>query len=196
LYEINLSTSQHQPSSIDHDTQVIDETATNHKQSSRSQVLLVVHAYVVGLSRLPQLYPKDARLFFAKDRYIQKMTAPLNYYDVLQVSEEASLEEIKSSFRRLALEKHPDKQTADASSEEEFRQIHAAWECLRDSREAYDEELRRKANCAQSRLDSAMMVKLSEMEEAIDDETNKVVYIYSCRCRDEIELWPDVQPYD
>lgn len=122
----------------------------------------------------------------------KKMTAPLNYYDVLQVSQEASMEEIKSSFRRLALEKHPDKR-ADVSSEEDFRQVHAAWECLRDSREAYDEELRRKANCAQSRLDSAVVVTLSEMEEAIDDETNKVVYIYSCRCGDEIEIWPDLQ---
>ena len=121
------------------------------------------------------------------------MTAPLNHYDVLQVSHDASLEEIKSSFRRLALEKHPDKQSADVSSGDEFRTIQAAWECLRDSREAYDEELRRKANYAQSRLDSAVLVKLSDMEEAIDDETNNVVYIYSCRCGDEIEIWPELQ---
>jgi curved DNA-binding protein CbpA len=120
------------------------------------------------------------------------MTVPLTHYQVLNVSHEASIEEIKASFRRLALEKHPDKNPG--SSVEDFRTIQLAWECLRDSRQRYDEEMRREANRLKSKLDSAMTVKFSEMEEAVDDETNKIVYIYACRCGDEVEVWPDLHP--
>mmetsp|Transcript_31064 Transcript_31064/g.51317 ORF Transcript_31064/g.51317 Transcript_31064/m.51317 type:complete len:145 (+) Transcript_31064:36-470(+) len=114
----------------------------------------------------------------------------LTHYQVLNIPQEASNEEIKSAFRKLALEKHPDKNPD--SSEEDFRGIQQAWECLRDSRQMYDDELRRQSIRIQSKIEAAMTVKLSEMEEAVDDETNTVVYIYACRCGDEVEVWPEV----
>ena len=63
-------------------------------------------------------------------------------YDVLEVSREATYEEIKQSFQKLALASHPDK-SSDPRAAETFRQIHAAWKVLgnSESRAAYDETL-------------------------------------------------------
>jgi DnaJ-class molecular chaperone len=113
----------------------------------------------------------------------------LTHYQVLNIPPESSSDEIKVAFRQLALEKHPDKNPS--SSEEEFRRIQQAWECLRDCRQVYDDELRRESMRMQSKIESAMSVKLSETEEAVDDETNSVVYIYACRCGGEVEVWPE-----
>ena len=53
----------------------------------------------------------------------------------------------------------------------------------------YDQELRRADNFAKGKMDSAMPLKLSDMEEAIDDETDEIVYLFACRCGHEIEVW-------
>eukprot|EP01032_Pedospumella_encystans_P023496 gene23496-26600_t len=65
-----------------------------------------------------------------------------DYYDVLEVSRQASYEVIKASFQKLALASHPDKSN-EPHAAETFRQIHAAWKVLGDanSRVAYDETL-------------------------------------------------------
>ena len=120
------------------------------------------------------------------------LEAPLTHYDVLHVSREASIEDIKVAFRRLALVMHPDK--SPQCSMDDFRRIQQAWECLRDSRLAYDQELWRTENFVKAKIDSAMPLKLSDMEEAIDAETDKIVYIFACRCGDEVEVWQEVLP--
>ncbi|XP_020521387.1 uncharacterized protein LOC18431816 isoform X2 [Amborella trichopoda] len=57
-----------------------------------------------------------------------------NAYDVLGVAENCSLEEIKSSFRKLAKETHPDARIrADAASTDCFIRIMAAYEILSDT---------------------------------------------------------------
>ena len=66
------------------------------------------------------------------------------YYDALGVSHDASVEEIRSAFRRLAMQWHPDRnKRPDATAQ--FRRINEAYQCLRDpaARRAYDETLRR-----------------------------------------------------
>lgn len=118
------------------------------------------------------------------------------HYEVLKVSPEASIEDIKAAFRKLALEMHPDKNPS--SSDDEFGRIQQAWECLRDARQTYDEELRCASTRSEAKMTSAMTVKLADMEEAVDDETNHVVYVYACRCGDEVQVWPEdwQQPND
>ncbi|CAB4067630.1 DNAJA4, partial [Lepeophtheirus salmonis] len=60
------------------------------------------------------------------------------HYDTLCVSPKASLEEIKKSYRKLALRYHPDK---NPNSEDKFKEINHAYEVLSDSkkRRTYDQ---------------------------------------------------------
>ncbi|MBW1678239.1 MAG: molecular chaperone DnaJ [Deltaproteobacteria bacterium] len=61
-------------------------------------------------------------------------------YDILGVSRNASEEEIKKSYRRLALKYHPDRNPGDKEAEERFKEAAEAYEVLRDpeKREIYD----------------------------------------------------------
>lgn len=63
-----------------------------------------------------------------------------DYYEVLGVNKKATPEEIKQSYRKLALKYHPDKNKGDPASEEKFKEITEAYEVLKDSnkRSAYD----------------------------------------------------------
>lgn len=62
-----------------------------------------------------------------------------NYYDILGVSQNASKDEIKSSFRKLAREWHPDV-NKDPGAEEKFKELGKAYETLMDDdkRATYD----------------------------------------------------------
>ena len=63
-----------------------------------------------------------------------------NYYEILGIAREATLEEIRSTYRRLALKYHPDKNPGDKEAEERFKQISEAYQVLSDSekRQLYD----------------------------------------------------------
>lgn len=63
-----------------------------------------------------------------------------DYYKVLGVSETASDKDIKSSFRKLAKQYHPDRNKGDKKSEERFKEISEAYDVLSDSkkRSEYD----------------------------------------------------------
>src|ERR1700675_2442657 len=67
-------------------------------------------------------------------------TKKRDYYEVLAVKREASSEEIKRSYRKLAVKFHPDKNPDDASAEEQFKEIGEAYDVLmdEDKRAAYD----------------------------------------------------------
>jgi len=55
-----------------------------------------------------------------------------DYYSILKVSQGSSLEEIKKSFRKLALELHPDHNPNDPASEEKFKEVTEAYGVLSD----------------------------------------------------------------
>lgn len=64
----------------------------------------------------------------------------MDYYETLGVARDASPEDIKKAFRRLARETHPDANPGDAAAEERFRNIAEAYEVLSDAdrRARYD----------------------------------------------------------
>jgi molecular chaperone DnaJ len=61
-------------------------------------------------------------------------------YEILGVSSQAAMEEIKSSYRKLAMKYHPDRNPGDAAAEEHFKEISQAYDILIDpeKRAAYD----------------------------------------------------------
>jgi molecular chaperone DnaJ len=63
-----------------------------------------------------------------------------DYYELLQVERSADERTIKSSYRKLAMECHPDRNPGCKVSEERFKAISEAYDCLKDpqKRAAYD----------------------------------------------------------
>ena len=64
-----------------------------------------------------------------------------NYYKILEISRNATTEEIKEAYRRLVREYHPDLHPGNPSAEERFKEICEAYEVLSDSvqRTLYDQ---------------------------------------------------------
>ena len=63
-----------------------------------------------------------------------------DYYEMLGVSREIDDKGLKSAFRKLAMQYHPDKNPGDASAEVRFKELAEAYEVLKDGqkRAAYD----------------------------------------------------------
>ena len=63
-----------------------------------------------------------------------------NYYQILGVSINATQEEIKKAYRKLAVTNHPDNNQGDKNAEKKFQEISGAYEALSDEkkRETYD----------------------------------------------------------
>ena len=67
--------------------------------------------------------------------------ADKDFYEILGVQKNASDDEIKKSYRKLAMKYHPDRNKDDKESERKFKEVSAAYEILKDSekRSAYDQ---------------------------------------------------------
>jgi curved DNA-binding protein len=63
-----------------------------------------------------------------------------DYYKILGVAKDASTEEIKKAYRKLALKYHPDRNQGNKESEEKFKEANEAYAVLSDpeKRKQYD----------------------------------------------------------
>ncbi|NPA74134.1 MAG: molecular chaperone DnaJ [Epsilonproteobacteria bacterium] len=90
----------------------------------------------------------------------------IDYYEVLEVSRDASAEEIKKAYRKLALKYHPDRNQGDKEAEEKFKLVNEAYQALGDEkkRAIYD-------RYGKSGLDSQGFSHYSDMnsEDIMDD---------------------------
>lgn len=69
------------------------------------------------------------------------MSTKRDYYEVLQITKSASADEIKKSYRKLAVQFHPDRNPNDKEAEEKFKEAAEAYEVLSDTakRQRYDQ---------------------------------------------------------
>src|SRR5438094_6727931 len=67
--------------------------------------------------------------------------AERNFYDILGVSRNASTEEIRKAYRKLARKYHPDINPGNKEAENKFKEISVAYDALTDpeKRKLYDE---------------------------------------------------------
>lgn len=63
-----------------------------------------------------------------------------DYYEVLEVGKNASADEVKKAYRKMAMQYHPDRNPGDKEAEERFKEASEAYEVLSDSskRQIYD----------------------------------------------------------
>lgn len=68
-------------------------------------------------------------------------TGTQDYYEILGIKKEASTDDVKKAYRRLARKYHPDLNPGDAAAEKKFKEINEAYEVLRDpkKRSEYDQ---------------------------------------------------------
>jgi curved DNA-binding protein CbpA len=97
----------------------------------------------------------------------------------------------------LARQSHPDKQpllpattTSTTPAPLDFKRIQIAWETLRDTsqRNEYDHELLQHQLRHKSKVQGAVPISLDDLEEAYDDETQQTLFVYDCRCGEEIVM--------
>jgi len=68
------------------------------------------------------------------------MATKRDYYEVLEVTRTATADELKKSYRKLAVKFHPDKNPGDHAAEDRFKELSEAYDVLSDAekRAAYD----------------------------------------------------------
>jgi diphthamide biosynthesis protein 4 len=111
------------------------------------------------------------------------LPSSIDYYTLFGLPRSASSASIRSQYRKLALEYHPDKHhSLDSSSlSDDFIHVQRAWETLRDpiKRSAYDRSL--EVQNTQTNIRIWTEVNFDELNQEENDGEN-AVYSYLCRC--------------
>ena len=104
--------------------------------------LFCISVIVISIINLQQVNAWDNDEFEIFDLVEEVNVLNKNFYEFMEISNDASTSEIRKAYRRLSLVLHPDKNTAD-DAETQFRWLAAIYETLKDpkKREIYDRVL-------------------------------------------------------
>lgn len=74
------------------------------------------------------------------------------YYEILEIKAEATKDEIKKAFRKLAKKYHPDTNVNDKTLAQKFQEINEAYTTLSDDdlRKQYDDKLLKRSNAGKN----------------------------------------------
>ena len=102
----------------------------------------------------------------------------MDLYETLQVSKDASQEDIKKSYQQLILRHHPDKAKEQDGNLQMFLKIDEAYKVLKDplTRKEYDSKRFQESTRCQMIIHDTL-----ERTDFLYDETNEVHY-YVCKC--------------
>ncbi|MCU0437321.1 MAG: DnaJ domain-containing protein [Raineya sp.] len=97
----------------------------------------------------------------------------MNYYEILNISPQATEKEIKLAFKKLAWQYHPDQNPNDKKAEEKFKLINEAYHTLSDStkRQFYDAKIGLRQN-----IDAFHYYKTYQKKEQEEREVKRAVF--------------------
>lgn len=114
----------------------------------------------------------------------------IDYYKILNLKYDSSIEDIKKSYKKLVLETHPDMHPKDYQKEEKFKLINEAYEVLsnKDKKKEYDKKLRLERSKDSYRtkvegLDICLTRKVS-IKECYNGCINNILYHKNFRVED------------
>lgn len=101
----------------------------------------------------------------------------MNFYEILEIHEMASSDEIKKAYKHLATKYHPDKHDNDSFFEKKFKELNEAYSTLSDSQKRKDYDFQLNATKSEKSKKSYNVVdELLRKEKELDKKAKHILY--------------------
>ncbi|MBN8569860.1 MAG: DnaJ domain-containing protein [Ignavibacteria bacterium] len=110
--------------------------------------------------------------------YITDAAILTNYYQILELSQSATITEVKAAFRRLSFKFHPDLNN-EADAEENFKKVNEAYQILSDPflRQLYDKKIE-KNNFTQTNNFSQNIYRYPVNKNKTNNSYRNVIFVF------------------